>query len=442
MANNKNDPDNIDGWKPFRMDWWQVPGRDEKWKQAQIAAIGKTRFAQEFGNEFLDDVQTTKLISDEVIDRHRIQLTEFKRKGINGGKNLFVDSKDKKKQYTFTMYYQFDPDRTYLASADVAEGVGKDSSVLYVWDVTDTSDIKMCLKFSDNQVSILEFAYVTTKLLELYCNPYLACESNGIGLGYIEQLRVTYGYDNLVRMNKNGGCGIDSHVTLKSKACLWFRDMMTTVGFGFELYDPELLDEFPSFVKKDTVQHNIYAAVKGSNDDHIMAMIWMCWILNPANVENYYKVTGTFTAGTNQLFAKGLKPLFPYTPSEIENALSNSVVNDFQIYRERNESLCDGKKPVGSGGKSQTGKRFQEKVVLSERELIDMMRRKTADGDDGGYSLQGGGGSGGFYFASTGNDIDYRNGFDPDKLNVIWEDEFFTGEEPESDNIFGIFDYE
>lgn len=21
-ANNKNDPDNVDGWKPFRMDWW------------------------------------------------------------------------------------------------------------------------------------------------------------------------------------------------------------------------------------------------------------------------------------------------------------------------------------------------------------------------------------------------------------------------------------
>ena len=28
-ANNKNDPDNADGWKPFIMYWWQVPGRDE-----------------------------------------------------------------------------------------------------------------------------------------------------------------------------------------------------------------------------------------------------------------------------------------------------------------------------------------------------------------------------------------------------------------------------
>ena len=60
------------------MDWWQIPGRDEKWKQAQIAAIGPTRFAQEFNNEFLDDVTTVKLISDEISDRYRVQLTEFK----------------------------------------------------------------------------------------------------------------------------------------------------------------------------------------------------------------------------------------------------------------------------------------------------------------------------------------------------------------------------
>ena len=29
-ANTKNDPDNADGWKPFIMYWWQVPGRDEQ----------------------------------------------------------------------------------------------------------------------------------------------------------------------------------------------------------------------------------------------------------------------------------------------------------------------------------------------------------------------------------------------------------------------------
>jgi len=106
------------------------------------------------------------------------------------------------------MYREFDPNRTYLVSSDIAEGIGKDSSVLYVWDITDTSNIKMVLKFSNNNVSILEFAYITKCICKMYNNPFLACECNGISLGYIEQLRVTYEYENFVRMNRDNGCGI------------------------------------------------------------------------------------------------------------------------------------------------------------------------------------------------------------------------------------------
>ena len=387
-ANNKNDPDNVDGWKPFRMDWWQIPGRDDKWKQAQIAAIGKTRFAQEFNNEFLDDVNQVKLISDEVSDRYRIQLSEFKQKKINQGKVLFVTSPDGKKTYPFTMYHEFDPSRTYLASSDVAEGVKKDSSVLYIWDVTDTSNIRMCAKFSENDVSILEFAFITREILKLYADPWLACESNGISLGYIEQLRVTYAYDNFVRMNKGGSCGIDSHFQLKTRACFWCRDMMTTVGFGFEFYDADLLDEFTTFVKKDLAVHTVYQAVKGSHDDHIMALVWACWILNPENVERYYDLQQTFVSSTGVVFPKTLAPYYEYTPSEIECIRNSPIVKDFQIYKmmNNNEFLLEHERKVREQNSqlsvlNQTQpseqNRIQEmnkKMVFNEDEMIEMMR--------------------------------------------------------------------
>jgi hypothetical protein len=39
---------------PIRVDWWQVPGRDEKWKQNEIANLGSEElFNQEYGNQFL-----------------------------------------------------------------------------------------------------------------------------------------------------------------------------------------------------------------------------------------------------------------------------------------------------------------------------------------------------------------------------------------------------
>ena len=52
-ANSKNINTNTQGWKSFRFDWWDVPGRDEQWKLNTIASIGQQRFSQEFGNEFI-----------------------------------------------------------------------------------------------------------------------------------------------------------------------------------------------------------------------------------------------------------------------------------------------------------------------------------------------------------------------------------------------------
>jgi len=81
-ANNKDVGKNLDGWKAFTMWWWQVPGHDEAWKARQIEAIGATRFAQEFNNEFLAASSTKKLISDDIIEKYRMRLSEYKVKGI------------------------------------------------------------------------------------------------------------------------------------------------------------------------------------------------------------------------------------------------------------------------------------------------------------------------------------------------------------------------
>jgi len=84
-----------------------------------------------------------------------------------------------------------------------------------------------------------------------------------------------------------------SHVQVKGKACLWTRDMLTTPGFGFTIYDKDLIDEFGIFVKKDTKgMHLVYQAMPGPNshDDHVMAFIWMCYALSNELVEKYFTV--------------------------------------------------------------------------------------------------------------------------------------------------------
>lgn len=189
-------------------------------------------------------------------------------------------SENQNRLYEFLMWHAFDQKKTYCASADIAEGVGGDASVLYVWDVTDTSRIKLCAKFSSNRVSLTEFAYVCSKILALYGNPYLFAERNGLSAGMIDSLKITYGYQNIACESKNGEAGVYSHVSVKLKSCLWAREMLTTEGFGFVIYDKDLVDEMSTFVKKDgKSDKTMYAAISPAHDDHIMAFVWLCYAL-------------------------------------------------------------------------------------------------------------------------------------------------------------------
>jgi hypothetical protein len=71
-ANSGSAATNNEGWKSFRFDWWDVPGRDQKWKENTIQTIGETRFAQEFGNTFLASTTIKKLVPDDIIEKYRV----------------------------------------------------------------------------------------------------------------------------------------------------------------------------------------------------------------------------------------------------------------------------------------------------------------------------------------------------------------------------------
>ena len=334
QANSKDENGNKDGWKPFIMWWWQVPGHDENWKKSQIAAIGAERFAQEFNNEFLAGSSFKKLLSDDIVEKYRIQTQEFKLQNKFQPKILTIPLKTGDKAYQFTMWQEFKEGHTYAASGDVGEGVGQDYSVIYVFDITDLSNITLCARFWNNKISPIEFAYVTLKILNLYGNPYFACESNAVGSAYLDSLRVTYEYQNIVMESKDNGIGIRSHVQVKGKACLWMKDMFTTKGIGWTLPDLDLLNEMSNFVKKDTKQHISYAAMSGSHDDLVMAVCWLTYILQPEIIEKYFIVTETFTSELDQILPLKTQPLEDYTSSTLDNIYADPLYQQFMFLRE------------------------------------------------------------------------------------------------------------
>lgn len=344
-ANSTSDTiENKEGWKPFRFDWWDVPNRDEAWKESTIAAIGEQRFAQEFGNEFLSTSSLKKLIPTDIIEKYRMRLAEYKARDrqFAYGKKQYIMNENQDKCYEFIMWHEFDPAKTYLASGDCSSGIGADSSVLYVWDVTDLGKIIMCAKFSSNQVSPIEFAFVTAKILNLYNSPFYICERNGVGSGYLDSLLVTYKYSNIVKEGKNNDYGIYSHVSVKEKACIWAREMITTNGFDWVIYDKALLDDFEVFVKKDTNSlKQIYSAPAPAHDDHVMSWIWACWVLNPDIVEQYFICCQTFKSQLENIYPKILQPLNNYTTEQIKNISNDKLYKDFLEFKDEIKNKID-----------------------------------------------------------------------------------------------------
>lgn len=332
QANSKDK--NEGGWTPFLMYWWQVPGHDEEWKKAQIAAIGKERFAQEFNNEFLAGSSFHKLIPDDIIEKFRIRNEEYKLKKMYPHKDLQIIIPNVDKVFEFRMWFEFKKDHAYIASGDVAEGNGGDSSVIYIWDVTHLDQIKLCAKFSSNRILPLEFAYVTNKMLNLYGNPYYICEANGVGKAYLDALRITYEYTNIVREDTDNGFGVRSHVQLKGKACLWLQEMFTTEGFDWIIPDNELLSEMNTFVKKDTKIHISYAAMTNAHDDHIMTLCWAAWLLNPDIIEKYNIVVETFTSSLDKILPKTLHPYFEYTQNDLNKIYSDPIYKQYLDFKE------------------------------------------------------------------------------------------------------------
>jgi hypothetical protein len=58
----------VNEYKSFRVDWWDVPGRDEEWKTQTVANTSQLQFDQEFGNCLETRSQITILINNTVYE--------------------------------------------------------------------------------------------------------------------------------------------------------------------------------------------------------------------------------------------------------------------------------------------------------------------------------------------------------------------------------------
>lgn len=266
------------GWHAEKVDWWEVPGRDEKWKNDTIKSLGSREdFDQEFGNVFLQTGESA--VNEKLFEELKAECTD--------PAFVFDDGK-------YLLWEEPNKDHVYVAGADISEGVGEAASVVQVLDITDLREIKQVANYHSRTISPIHF---TTKLLEIlqhWGSPLALIERNNCGAQVVDQLKVTHNYENIVTYGVKAGklsfnkVGVVAHTNTKYKGVTNMRYWVNELK-SVKLRDLKTLNELRNFVR---YPNGTWAAKPGSDqwDDRVMSLIWALMILDEEITEKYFDI--------------------------------------------------------------------------------------------------------------------------------------------------------
>jgi hypothetical protein len=234
----------------FEINWWDVPGRDDKWREETIANTSREQFRQEFECEFLGSAGT--LVTPGKIAELAIK-TPISRKD-----NLDV-------------YEETIEGHNYFLTVDVAEGRGQDYSTFTVLDITELP-FKLVAKYRSNSISPLLFPNIINRVATAYNKATVLIESNGPGGEVCNILHYDLEYENTI--NESGvhaKLGIKMTKRVKAIGCSNFKDLVE--ANKLIINDLETISEISQFI----VRGKSWAAEEGGTDDLVMSLVMFSW---------------------------------------------------------------------------------------------------------------------------------------------------------------------
>jgi hypothetical protein len=172
---------------PIRVDWWQVPGRDEEWKKKEVSNLGSQElFNQEYGNQFLSS--STLLLGSNELRKMKFNETEYVWKEIDVLHDLGLSYENFKWHPKFQLEGEVLERNRFIISIDLAGGSRGDFTVLNVFKVVplprkvientrefnDESDFFGLLQvgvYRDNEIQIEDFRRLLECLIVKVFNP-------------------------------------------------------------------------------------------------------------------------------------------------------------------------------------------------------------------------------------------------------------------------------
>lgn len=245
---------------PLRVDWWEVPGRDEQWKEETLKNIGDYKFNQEYGNEALGSALT-------LIDGKTLQSLSYE-PSIDIQAYTLPYAIPKKFIDKLKLYFLPIENHIYsigLDSSEMQETSTSDSIILHIIDITAFPFQQVATVIIREGISYLEVPEFVVALCKFYNDAYLFIEANSTGLEIGNIIQSEYNYKNLYSEKNNPG-----FKTTKSTKKLGCSNLkMLLENQRLIIRDFDTISELSTFIKvKDT-----YKADKTYHDDCVMSLL-------------------------------------------------------------------------------------------------------------------------------------------------------------------------
>jgi hypothetical protein len=240
--------------RPIRVYWDQPPGRDSKFKDAQIAKIGERKWMQEYECVFLS---SDALLISSLYLANQTPIIE-KIKPIKVIKDV-------------VFFNEIRRGGTYLLGVDPATGTGEDYSVITLFEFP---SLIQAAEYRSNTMSTNKLHDVLKNLLlyleSLNCLVYFSIENNGVGEGVIalyEADEEPPETSEFISEEGKGKRGFTTSNKTKMRSCVNLKEMYENGKITIQ--SRVLLAELKAFIR----HKGSYAAQKGSTDDAISALL-------------------------------------------------------------------------------------------------------------------------------------------------------------------------
>jgi hypothetical protein len=266
------------GYSPILVNWQEVPGRDENWKNDTLAGMNfdLEKFDQEYNCEFLGSSGT--LIAGWKLKELIHQNPIVEKEGL-------------------IQYFQPEKNNVYMMVCDVSRGNGLDYSAFQLVDVSKMPYQQVAV-YRNNAVTPVDYAEVIHRIAKAYNNASVLVETNDIGEQVSHTLHYDFGYENVLftenagRSGKRvtmgfGGTkgqvdkGIRTTKIVKSIGCSILK--LLVEGNQFIVNDFHTINELSTFSKKA----NSYEAEPGKHDDLVMCLVLFAWLSEQQYFKDY-----------------------------------------------------------------------------------------------------------------------------------------------------------